>query len=66
MKPKKSKKPTQQGDRIIRARGIRREPVDLKKLARAFIDLAKDQTKQESASSSKGQNLSKSDKKPGV
>jgi hypothetical protein len=65
MKPKKSMKPTQQGDRIIRARGIRREPVDLKKLVRAFIALAEDQAKQ-GAASTKIQKLSKGSKKAGV
>ena len=38
------------GERRIRVKGVRRQPPDLKKLARAFVDLARAQAEAEAQS----------------
>jgi len=43
------------GERRIRVRGVRRDPPDLKKLARAFVDLAQAQAEAEAQSHHSGQ-----------
>ena len=44
------------GERRIRVKGVRRNPPDLKKLARAFVDLAQARAEAEAQSQDGGQN----------
>jgi hypothetical protein len=43
------------GERRIRVKGVRRHPPDLKKLARAFVDIAQAQAEAEAESQDRGQ-----------